>query len=209
MWGLAQRLIAALATFGSFIALLVSFKQPGQPLTAWQYFFTALSLLAFGLTVIFEIHDYIRSKPKVMRSEKKVRQYMHKWIENGARVAVFSRSLGWVEQDTYEMLKKKAESGDLTLVMPTEAGRSADLAGHGARVLYYGSEDYVIRSRFTIVNRGRTDTAVAIGRQNAKGQHIVTEYKARDDDPSYWLAEDMIELLLRRPGSSSQGDSGP
>lgn len=205
MWGLAQRLVAAVATFGSFVALLVTLQRPGDPLTSWQVSLTTISIIAFGISVTFELHDYYRLKPRVMRTDKKIRKYMYRWIDGGGRVAVFSRSLGWVESEAMlEMLTAKAAARDLTLVMPTQAGRSADLATAGAKVIYYGDDGYAIRSRFTIINRGRTDTAVAIGRTDNKGKHIVTEYKAVDGDPAFWLAEDLIELLLRQASSADK-----
>jgi hypothetical protein len=199
MWGLFQRLLAAFATFGSFVALVVSLRAPGQPFTPWQVVLCTVSIVAFGIGVGFEVHDYFRSKPKVMRTDKKIRNYMYKWIKRGGRVAIFSRSLSWVsDAEMLEMLKAKAATRDLTVVMPTTAGRSSDLEMAGARVIYYGDDSYSIRSRFTIVNRGRTDTGVAIGRTDNRGRHIVTEYYAADNDPAYWLAEDLIELLLKQ-----------
>lgn len=95
------------------------------------------------------------------------------------------------------MMDRKAQDGDLTLVMPSGVEESLRLEELGAAAIYYGDHGYTIRSRFTIINRERTDTAVAIGRTNREGKHLVTEFKSTDDDPSFWLAQDLVEILTR------------
>lgn len=208
MSGLVQRIVAAFATFASFVGLVFSLHQPGSSFTFIQTSLTIISIVAFLFNVYFEIRDYRRSRPRVMRDGGKIRNYMYRWINSGGRVAVFSRSLSWIaDNDMRTMMMGKARDGDLTVVMPTPAGVGPELMSAGARVIYYGDDDYVIRSRFTIINRGRTDTAVAIGRTDDRGKHIITEHKASDADPAYWLAEDLIELMIRR--SASPGPTQP
>ena len=197
MLGLLLRCLAAFATFGSFITLVISLRDVKEPWTNGQAILMAFSILGFIATVVLEVSFYVGSRPKVFSDERGIRNYMYQWLRRGGRVAIFSRSLGWLQdEEMTRMMNQKSEDGELTLVMPAAVANSAKLVSKGAEAIYYG-DDYSIRSRFTIVNRGRADTAVAIGRKNAKGKHIVTEYRASDDDPAYWLAEDMIELMMR------------
>lgn len=133
-----------------------------------------------------------------MATDRAIRDYMFAWVKEGGRVAIFSRRLGWVDDDEMrELLLKKAERGELTIVIPKPVLLSNELAQAGAEVIHYGESGYTIRSRFTIVHRERTDTAVAIGRKGRDGKHIVREFKTSDEEPAFWLAEDLIEILRR------------
>jgi hypothetical protein len=199
MSGLIQRVVAALATFGSFIALVPSLKDANEPLTAVEVVLITLAAVGFLATVGFEVHDYRSVRPKTMRNEREIRNYMYKWINHGGRVAVFSRSLGWVnDEEMREMMTKKAKAGELTLVMPAPVAEAKALVDAGAEPIYYGADGYTIRSRFTIIHRERSDTAVAIGRTERPGRHIITEFKSSSGDPAFWLAQDLIEILKTR-----------
>jgi hypothetical protein len=198
MLGLGQRLVAAVATFGSFITLILSLEGPDKPFTAFHIVLMTVAVIAFGFSVGFDIRDYQRSRPKIMKTHREIRDYMFRWIEHGGKVAIFSRTLGWVEdREMREMMERKAQRGDLALVMPSAVEESRRLEQLGAEAIYYGDRGYTIRSRFTIINRERADTAVAIGRANGEGKHLVTEFKSTDDDPSFWLAQDLVEILTR------------
>lgn len=206
MLGLGQRLVAAVATFGSFIALVVSLKSPDQPLTALHIVLMTVAAIAFTFSVGFDVRDYQHSRPQSMKTDREIRDYMFRWIHRGNKVAIFSRTLGWVDdREMRHMLERKAQQGDLTLVMPSPVDESQRLEELGAETIYYGDRDYTIRSRFTIINRDRADTAVAIGRTNSDGRHLVTEFKSTDDDPSFWLAQDLVEILTRSQRETREG----
>lgn len=199
-----QRLIAALATFGSFITLVFSLKDPKAPFSFFQATLITVATLGLLVTVAFEIHDYRTGRTRWMRSGRQIRDYMYDWISGGGRVAVFSRSLGWIrDEDMRQMMVEKAQAGELTLVMPGPVSESKSLEAAGAEAIYYGTLGYTIKSRFTIVHRDRTDTAVAIGRTEGPRRHLIKEFRSSDGDPAFWLAEDLVEILKRKSGAQS------
>lgn len=196
MRGLSERLVAAVATFGSFVVLVVDLKKSDENFTALQIILMTVAVIAFVVTAAFDFADYRARKLKVMKTDREIRDYMFKWIKGGGKVAVFSRSLGWVDDaEMRDMMRRKAQQGDLTLVMPGPVPASRELADEGAEAIYYGAGGYTIRSRFTIIHRERSDTTVAIGRQSREGKHIVSEFKSSDEAPAFWLAEDLIEIV--------------
>lgn len=198
MSGLVQRIIAALATFGSFAVLAIQMSRPEAEIAPIQIVLITLAAIGCLFTLAFEIIDHRKRTPKAMASDKDIRNYMFTWIGDGGRVAILSRRLGWVDDDEMRaMLLKKAERGELTLVIPKPVSLSSELGEAGAEIIYYGESGYTIRSRFTIIHRERTDTAVAIGRKGKDGKHLVREFKTSDEEPAFWLAEDLIEILRR------------
>lgn len=195
---LIQRLLAEATTFASFVALVVSLKQNGKSFSGWQISLMTVAVAAFLVTAALEIGEYRGRQPRRMKDDQTIRDYMHQWIRGGGKVVVFSRTLSWVSDDEMaQMMDAKARAGDLTLVMPGAVDKSRRLESAGAKVIYYGENGYTVRSRFTLTNEGRADTAVAVGRQGKDGVHMVSEYRGCDEDPAFWLAQDLAEILSR------------
>jgi hypothetical protein len=200
---LLRKLVATVGALGSFVALLVQLKAPSEPFSAGQ---VALIVIAIGLLVVamvLDVQEYFSSRPIRYKSgpdqQRKIRDYLFRWISNGGTVAVFSNNLGWVDDDAMrEMLYRKAQRSELILILPKSIPLSDDLKDRGAEVVTYPSINYVIRSRFTIVNFNRIDTAVAIGRMISR-DHVIEEFNA-GSHPAFFLAQDLVEILRRSHG---------
>lgn len=180
----------------SLILLVFSFKDADQPLTAWQW---AFALVCVGITAVvttFDLLEWRRRGWKDLRGAGEIRDYMFDWIDSASSAAIFSRDMSWVQDDRMKgMLREKARSSSLVLVLPREIPFSAELKQLGASVYHYPQIDYVIRSRFTVVDLDSHNTRVAIGRSNGD-RHRVEEISA-GDNPSLNLAIDMLELVRR------------
>jgi hypothetical protein len=124
---------------------------------------------------------------------------MYKWLEGGRHVAIFSRDLSWARDNERlkELLVKKASGQELTLVLPNEIPLAKELKEKGAEVITYPQVDYVIRSRFTITNMERADTRVAVGFEIGGNQLKIEKVTACKNEPSFYLAQDLVELLRR------------
>ena len=192
---LARRLTASIGTFGSMVALVASLKPSDAAFTGWQYVlltsFTIFGLLDF----VFTTADYLRGRSTRLKSERSIRDYMFRWISTAGKVEIFSRDLSWVDDDEMEaLLQRKAARSELTLVIPAAIPLSAELLAAGATVLTYPDLNYAMQSRFTVINSGRTDTAVAIGRTQ-NGVHLVEEFRAESGDPAFYLAQDLATVM--------------
>jgi hypothetical protein len=176
------------------VALIVSLKPPGDDFTFWQIVFITVFFGASLVALTFDVHDYLTSRRRRLRGERRIRDYMYQWVENGSRAAIFSRDLSWVADDKMNrMLENKARSNDLVVVMPKANDKSHALQEAGAKILYYG-DGYLMKSRFTIINLGRTDVAVAVG--TTRGEiHYVEEFEASQLEPAFWMAQDLMELI--------------
>ena len=65
---------------------------------------------------------------------------MYKWIEQDGRTAIISRDLSWVSpRDTQllELLIRKAEARELTIVVPSHTDLTRNLEAAGAEIVTY------------------------------------------------------------------------
>jgi hypothetical protein len=191
---LIRDLIVSIGVPASLIGLVFTVRPSGAPWSPLEIFLFAVAVLLGGVSIYFDIAEYGSRPVRTLKGKRAIRDYMYNWIKNAGGVAVFSRDLSWVDDaEISALLDSKATSGDLTLVLPRPIALSQRLAKLGAKVLYYPSIDYTIRSRFTVVNTGRSDTRVAIGRTEGT-RHRVEEFSA-GDNPAFYLADDMLQLM--------------
>lgn len=195
MLDLLGRLLATIVTFGSLVGLVASLKDHNEDFDGGQWFLIALATVLGLLAVGLEIGAYVRRRPWVKKPEK-VPAFMRGWINDAGRVAIFSRDMSWVDAATRALLEKKARNGELVLVLPNSIEISRALSDLGAQVIHYPELGYTIKSRFTIVNLERPDTAVAIGYRVSEGKHRIDRFRA-GEDPAFYLAQDLLELISR------------
>ena len=123
---------------------------------------------------------------------------MRRWIAAGSRVAVFSHDLTWVDDKARSLLQAKAERNELEVFVPRRTGNVAALLNEleqvGATIYAYPDLDYVPRSRFTIVNRGRDGQRVAVGR--AVGDKWRIDIFSEGKDPVFAVANDLVEVIV-------------
>lgn len=128
--------------------------------------------------------------------EEKARAFMTKLItENSGRCAI-SNDLSWVTGDALVAMTDKASNKSLLIVMPQENETSKELALKGAEVYYYGAELDPIRSRFTIVNFGRSGEWAAVSHE-VDGAHTIQKVRS-GSDPTLHMAEDLFEMARRK-----------
>jgi hypothetical protein len=131
-----------------------------------------------------------------MKKGPKIQKYMYNWIENGGKVAILSNDMSWVVNDNMKnMLHVKARNNELDLYLPKEIPLSRELKESGAIVHTFQEIEYIPESRFTIINRGRMDAQVAVGR--SKGQiHTIEEF-SQGQHPVFHIANDLINILSK------------
>ena len=192
---LANKLLAITGSVASIIAVLVSFLPPLASLPWWG---VALLVVAAGGVIVLVILEFYGLKGHYVfgKADKtKIEKYMHRWIEHGGRVAIWTRDMSWANNDrTKKLLLRKAQDGELILCLPSPNQLTEDLQNRGAEVCFYGTERLESpASRFTIVYYGRDGSSVAVGR--ALGDtHVIDEFSA-GGHPAYHLAKDLVELV--------------
>jgi hypothetical protein len=159
-------------------------------------------VLSFALccaALFAEWSEFERRRPIVLKGKRAIRDYMYGWLSQGGRAAVFSRDLSWVEDEQMiELLESKARRSELIVTVPHASGVLDRLREAGATINVYGDSDFELQSRFTIVNYGRSDARVAIGR-SAGREHLVEEVGAGDSS-AFAMANDIIKIGARLSG---------
>lgn len=197
---LFYRLLAVLGSFASLVALIL-IEVP----TIWHGIILMLATLLLVWTVILIVRDYVRTRPHIMPIGPKIQQYMYSWINQGGRVAMLSRDMSWAhEQKVNDLLKRKAQKGELCLCLPKHTTISEELKALGAEVHTFPEINFTPESRFTVINKGRTDAQLAVGRSD-KGKHRVEEYST-GEHCVLWIANDLIDFITKFDEyQSSQG----
>lgn len=188
------------AIFTSWVATLTSvvgFAWTVWPkaLEPWQLVVVTLTCILFSASMLFDLKEHLRRRPKRFRKQEAIVAYMKKWLSVESRAVVFSRDLSWVDADVKQLLLRKAARDELTICVPTPNALALELQGAGATIVAYTKLKYVPKSRFTIVNDGRSDARVAIGKQ-VSGVHVVEEFE-QGEHPVVDVIQDLVEFARR------------
>jgi hypothetical protein len=150
----------------------------------------------FVIILIFlEVSEYLDGSRTSFKEERETWPYMCNVVSQSSP-AIFSVRMSYTErEDVREVLRRRAEAGDLTIYLPRMIPFAEELRRLGATVKIYAENlDWIPQSRFTFVRHTRHDAELYFG--HSKGDRFIIErFKASDDDPAYWLARDLIELI--------------
>src|SRR5207249_10642646 len=117
-------------------------------------------------------------------------------ISRGGRVAIFSRDMSWVQDDEMRtLLGAKAHKNELHICLPQRIPLCDDLERQGAHIHVYPQLNYTPLSRFTIINKSRSDAHLAVGRA-IEGKHLIEEFSL-GEHPAFFIADDLIEVVMR------------
>jgi hypothetical protein len=189
-------LTSVLGSLASVVSLVVVMRPKNAPLTVLEavgYTIAGFLVLLFGTS---RVRDYVKLMPRTFKTKKKIRDYMYRWISRGERVAIFSRDMSWVDDGQMrDLLRRKARKHELILCLPRAINLSNELGELGAEIHVYPDLDFTPSSRFTIINVGRHDSQVAIGRRMGD-VHTIQE-AASGHDPLFAVAEDLVSVVSR------------
>lgn len=190
------QLLVTLGSFASLFGVIFLLWPPEGPLTPSQGLLLGIGICALGAAIGLQIWYYFRTKPKSMAKKSQIRDYMYKWISRGGRVAIVSHDMSWVsDEEMRELLRSKAHRNELCLCLPREIPLSQRLESEGAQVHTYPELQYVPQSRFTIINQGRMDAQVAVGRRYGE-KHIIERFSI-GEHPIFSVADDLVNLIIR------------
>jgi len=190
-----NQILTIVGSTASVLALIVSFGII-RPLSPLQVGLLVVGTSCGAVAIGSAVREYRRSSQRVCKSEHDIAEYMHRWINQDGRAAVFSRNMTWASRPRLRaLLLQKALNKELVLILPQPTDLSEELRGHGAEVVYYPRLNYSPMSRFTIVRLGREDARVAVGR-TVKGRHTISEY-SMGEHSAYAMAQDLVNILLR------------
>lgn len=188
-------------SFASIIGLLFVNPIAYESLSSTKKIIVIICIALLIISIIVTIVNYITNKPKVFKSERSVKEYLHKWIQNGGRTVIFTRDMSWVDDSEIKsMLKRKAEDGELVILMPKKLEKVEEFEVVGAKIIEYPDLKFTPRARFTITNFGRTDAKIAVGKRMSSGtkfKHLIEEYD-QGSHPYFQLADDLVQMIMNK-----------
>ena len=188
------RLLSVLGSVASLLSLVFVFHPTGQTYTVGEGVLLGIGIVLSIVAVISEFWSYFHTGPRFYTTKRKIRDYMYRWILHGGKVCIFSNNLSWVDDEEMKsMLRDKARRGDLTLCLPDKIPLCEELEKEGGKILTYPRLKLVPQSRFTIINEGRMDSQVAVGRR-IKEKHCIEKF-AVGEHPVFALAMDLVEVI--------------
>jgi hypothetical protein len=194
------------ACFGCYSAIATIFgNKLNQPINI-------ISIIIISIYFIFSIKEWWLNKPLVYgandpKQQEKINQFMRDWIVRGQKIAIFSNDMSWVQDasEVKKLLISKAKKDEVEIFLPKENALSKELAQKGAKVYAY-DKDFQPLIRFTVINRGRDDAKVAIGRRNKAGDFQIEKY-LMGHDATCALANDILNVIQRSQGAQHNGQS--
>jgi len=164
-------------------------------------------IIAIGVAIYSIFLSYYELKANAYHSASAINEYMYNWLAYNNRAIIFSRDMSWANNDEriVDVLKKKAEDSELTLILAERTPLVTELEKRGAHFIGYDFLEYTPRTRFTVVNYGSMDEKVAIGKEDEHGVHRINEYKS-SDGIAYFLVKDLISLLTRLENNRGQNE---
>jgi hypothetical protein len=159
-------------------------------------FFQIACLVLFGLSSAgIIIYDY-KNRPKRYKNAEEINEYMFRWISNIGRIVIFTRDMTWTnEQRIKDKLIEKSRNKELIVCMPKANEFANELKEKGASIVEYNHLNFEPQSRFTIVQYGRNDAKVAIGKSYKK-YHLIEEFE-NGDHPLFHVAQDLVNILIK------------
>jgi hypothetical protein len=160
----------------------------------FQVVLLTISVLGILFMIYWDIHSYLKRRPKLYRTTEQIDRYMYAWISQRGRVLIFTRDMSWAtSNEINKLLMNKADRRELEICLPEPTLLTKELAAAGAEVHTYTSFNDSPYSRFTIIRYGKDDARIAIGR-NVDGLHRIDEY-SYGSDPVFSIAYDLVRLV--------------
>jgi len=184
------------ASYASVIGMYFTFFPIGVGRPGWHWaLITAIALITLAI-IVFEIRDHYNAAPKAYKSEKKINEYMCRWVAAGGRVVIFSRDMSWARGKMVQnVLSDKAKRNELTICLEKDIPLTDDLKSKGANIITYGRLGHIPKSRFTIVDFEKEGARVAVGIHEI-GKQVIQEFRS-GAHPFFAVSEDMVKFLLK------------
>ena len=192
----AFRLGSILVALVTVLGVILTILLPIQNIPLWMVIpfclFALLLIPAFAIELRSELPTHVYRR----EDAEGIRKYLHRWLSNGGRVAIWTRDMSWAnDPEMSRLLTGKAQANELIICLPREIARTNELKEAGAEIVAYGTIDAPATS-FTITNFERAGSRVAVGRPSGN-LHIIQEF-SQGEHPAFHMAEDLVRLVRER-----------
>ncbi|AZQ57896.1 hypothetical protein EJ994_03400 [Maribacter sp. MJ134] len=190
-----KNILSQVGSIASLFGLIFTLKSDQQTFGGLEWFLLFASFFLCFVSIYLLVIEYTSNKPQVYKNKSDIRDYMFDWIKNGGRVVIFTRDMSWVNDDEMKnLLRNKSRNRECIICMPKKIDKAVELENEGAIIIEYPSLDYTPLSRFTIINYGRDDAKIAVGKSIDSGKHLIEEF-GNGEHPFFQVANDLVRIL--------------
>lgn len=155
-------------------------------------------MLSFVYVVIqlYSLHKTTFNS-SIHNSSKKVNKYLLDWLNKGGRTVIFTRDLTWADEsaDILKTLEKKARTHDLTICLYRHTETTKHLRDEGAEVYIHNLPENQLKSRFTIIDYGKSNPRITVGTRNSNGQFVNERYDMKTNPNACTAFIELFELV--------------
>lgn len=189
------RIIANFAAFCSILGLYFSVSPISVEKSLIEQSILIASAIFITYVLVVDICAAIRENRKQYPKQNDINEYMKKWVGQQGRTVILTRDMSWSNtKDVQQILKAKAQSNELTILIETKTELTKELEEFGGNIVEYGRHGFVPRTRLTVCDYERHGSRIAVATKKS-GKHIISELD-EDNEPAFSLAHDLVRILL-------------
>ena len=163
----------------------------------------AIITIIVGLTsiiyVVVQLYSYYKTNynSSIHNSKEKVNKYLLNWLNKGSRTVIFTRDLTWADEsaDILNTLERKSRNKELTICLYRNTKTTDHLAELGAEVFIHNLSDNQLKSRFTIIDYGKSNPKITVGTRNSSGKFVNERYDMNTNPNACNAFIELFELV--------------
>ncbi len=161
--------------------------------------FVCIIALLSLLYIWIQIYSFYKSKCNfsVHNSKEKVNKYLFNWLNKGSRTVIFTRDLTWANEsgDILNILKRKANNKELIICLYHSTSITDQLKELGAEIYVHNLSESQLKSRFTIIDYGKSNPKITVGTRNSNGQFVNERYDMNSNPNACNAFIELFELV--------------
>ena len=162
----------------------------------------AIIIIVVFLSVIYigtQLYSLYKTgfNSSIHNTKQEVNKYLLDWLNKGSRTVIFTRDLTWADEsaDILNILEKKARNKELTICLYRNTDTTNRLRALGAEVYVHNLSENQLKSRFTIIDYGKSNPKITVGTRNNSGQFVNERYDMRTNPNACTAFIELFELV--------------
>lgn len=169
-------------------------------LESWTRIIVIVFVGIFSILYVWlQIYSFYKSNynSSIHNTKDQVNKYLLNWLNKGSRTVIFTRDLTWANEsaDVLSTLEQKARNKELTICLYRNTAVTEHLSNLGAEIYVHNLSDSQLKSRFTIIDYGKSNPKITVGTRNSNGQFVNERYDMNTNPNACNAFIELFELV--------------
>lgn len=169
-------------------------------LESWTRIIVIVFVGIFSILYVWiQIYSFYKSNynSSIHNTKDQVNKYLLNWLNKGSRTVIFTRDLTWANEsaDVLSTLERKARNKELTICLYRNTEVTEHLSNLGAEIYVHNLSDSQLKSRFTIIDYGKSNPKITVGTRNSNGQFVNERYDMNTNPNACNAFIELFELV--------------